>query len=101
MHRWKKFIPAWLLPALVTVALDSGCKTAADRDGNESSAPNRFTMAVSVIGAGNVQSAPNGIACGHDCSEAFADGTRITLSATPENGYTFSGWSGSGVDCVG
>jgi hypothetical protein len=46
-------------------------------------------------GTGTVTSAPGGIACGSDCSEAFASGTSVTLSATADAGSSFSGWSGA------
>lgn len=61
-------------------------------------APSTFTLNVSVSGAGSVSSTPAGISCGGDCSEAYATGTSVTLSASPASGSTFSGWSGS---CTG
>lgn len=45
------------------------------------------SIQVSTVGAGTVQQVPLG--------SAFASGTLITLTATPNNGATFSGWSGS------
>ncbi|MBX3717766.1 MAG: VCBS repeat-containing protein [Burkholderiales bacterium] len=44
-------------------------------------------------GYGRVTAA--GIDCGADCSEAYADGSLVTLTATPVNGF-FAGWSGGG-----
>ncbi len=49
-------------------------------------------------GDGSVSSNPTGINCGSDCSENYADGTSVTLTATPAAGSTFSSWSG---DCSG
>ncbi|HLD44920.1 MAG TPA: SBBP repeat-containing protein, partial [bacterium] len=52
-------------------------------------------------GAGSVSSAPTGISCGDDCTENFSAGTSITLTATPDEGSSFAGWSGgtcSGTD---
>jgi hypothetical protein len=46
-------------------------------------------------GAGSVQSAPAGISCGTDCSEAYSSGTVVDLTALPANGSTFTGWSGA------
>jgi len=57
----------------------------------------QHTLSVTLdgTGAGTVQSDPAGIACGNDCSEVYAYGTSITLTATPTAGSTFSGWSGA------
>lgn len=57
-----------------------------------------YTLAVTVTGNGEVASAPAGISCGTDCSEAFADGADVTLTATPGVGTMFVGWSGA---CTG
>jgi hypothetical protein len=46
--------------------------------------------------AGTVASTPVGIACGADCSETYAPGTLVTLSATPATGMVFTGWSSGG-----
>ncbi len=49
-------------------------------------------------GSGNISSTPSGIDCGSDCSEVYADGTDVTLDATPDADSTFAGWS---EVCVG
>lgn len=49
-------------------------------------------------GTGTVTSDPVGIDCGVDCDEMFDDGTVVTLTATPEVGSIFVGWSGD-ADC--
>ena len=46
-------------------------------------------------GSGTVTSSPAGINCGGDCSESYADGTSVTLAATPAAGSSFAGWSGA------
>jgi uncharacterized repeat protein (TIGR02543 family) len=66
-----------------------------------STTPGPFTLTVSRIGSGTVTSIPSGIDCGSDCTESYANGSTISLSATPSAGYTFSGWSGSGISCPG
>jgi hypothetical protein len=57
-----------------------------------------FTLAVAKAGSGTgtVTSAPSGISCGTDCSEAYSPSTSVTLTATPAGGSTFAGWSGGG-----
>lgn len=54
-------------------------------------------VSVTKTGQGSITSNPNGISCGTGCStqtQSFAQ-TPITVSATPETGWIFSGWSGS------
>ncbi len=36
-----------------------------------------------------------GLNCGDDCTENYPYGSNLTLTATPEDGYVFVGWSGS------
>ena len=48
-------------------------------------------------GSGIITSNPIGISCGTsstDCTEGFIQGTTVTLSATPDTGSVFGGWSG-------
>jgi len=55
-------------------------------------------------GTGTVSSSPPGIDCGTDCSEAYASGTVVTLTASAASGSTLAGWSGcdtvSGATCT-
>lgn len=51
------------------------------------------------VGAGTVTSSPAGITCPADCTESFNYATDVTLTATPNAGYTFQGWTGAG--CTG
>ncbi|EGV32502.1 hypothetical protein ThidrDRAFT_1352 [Thiorhodococcus drewsii AZ1] len=53
------------------------------------------SLSVSVSGPGSVSSAPAGILCGVDCQEDFPAGTQVTLTALPNLGASFSGWSGA------
>ena len=55
-------------------------------------------LTVSTLGHGTVASNPAGIRCGASCSKTFVSGSRITLTATPANGFRFAGWSGA---CAG
>jgi hypothetical protein len=53
---------------------------------------------------GTVTSAGGGIACGTDCVEQYIYNTAVTLTATPDAGSTFTGWTGcdtySGNTCT-
>ncbi len=55
-----------------------------------------LTVAKSGTGSGSVTSSPAAIDCGPSCSASFADGTSVTLTASPASGSTFAGWSGDG-----
>ena len=58
------------------------------------------TYLLSVVAAhGTVTSSPSGISCADNagtCSYSFISES-VTLSQTPDSGYTFSSWSGTGV----
>lgn len=67
----------------------------------------RHTLSVSATGngSGTIASAPGAINCAASnavtsgtCSDAYADGAAVTLTATPTNGSTFAGWTGA---CAG
>ncbi len=45
-------------------------------------------------GSGSVSSSPGGIDCGTDCAQDYADGTAVTLTATPAAGSELAGFSG-------
>ena len=47
-------------------------------------------------GSGTVSSTPMGITCGGDCSESYPQQTSVTLTANPDEGSIFAGWSGGG-----
>lgn len=63
--------------------------------------PFTLTVAVGGTGTGRVTSSPVGIDCGVDCSEPYAAGTAVTLTATPDAGAIFSGWVGGGCSGTG
>ncbi|WP_158531632.1 MULTISPECIES: hypothetical protein [unclassified Meiothermus] len=57
-----------------------------------------LTLSKNGTGSGTVTSSPSGINCGATCSANFAQGTTVTLTATPASGSSFAGWSGA---CTG
>ena len=61
-------------------------------------APVTLTISKSGSGSGTVTTSPAGINCGTDCSETYDIGTEVTLTAFPDSGSTFTGWSGA---CTG
>jgi hypothetical protein len=62
---------------------------------------NNPLMIVSVSGSGTVTSSPAGINCPSTCSTNYPFDTQVTLTATPANGWGFSGWSNNACDSGG
>ena len=52
-----------------------------------------YTLAVTTTGNGTVTG--GGIDCGATCTDDFDDGTVVTLTADPDPGSTFTGWTGA------
>jgi phospholipase C len=50
------------------------------------------------MGSGAVSSMPAGINCPQTCTANFTAGTQVTLTEAPNNGFSFTNWSGS---CTG
>jgi uncharacterized delta-60 repeat protein len=59
------------------------------------------TLTVGRPGSGTGTVTGTGIACGADCTEAYSDGTQVTLTAAAAAGSTFAGWSGGGCSGIG
>jgi len=57
--------------------------------------PQRTLTVTPPTGSGSGTITSTGINCPGDCSETYADGTAVTLSANPAAGSTFGGWSGA------
>ncbi|HWI72902.1 MAG TPA: hypothetical protein VNT55_13190, partial [Baekduia sp.] len=57
------------------------------------------TLTVVRAGSGGGTVSGAGIACGSDCAEVVGDGSKVVLTATPEAGSEFLGFSGGG--CAG
>jgi hypothetical protein len=67
-----------------------------DQDGGGTLPTQSLTVALS--GSGQVTSADGALDCPGTCSVGYPTGTRVTLSATPQAGWTFLGWGGA---CTG
>ncbi|MDY7093589.1 MAG: Ig-like domain-containing protein [Acidobacteriota bacterium] len=62
--------------------------------------PAQLTVSKTGLGTGTVTSSPAGIDCGATCSATFPGGTgSVTLTATPDAGSVFGGFSGD-ADCA-
>ncbi len=60
-----------------------------------------LTVNKSGTGTGGITSSPAGINCGSNCGASFNSGAVVSLTATPDTGSTFTGWSGSGCSGAG
>lgn len=79
----------------VSTVARSGSFPAASNTGDGSIAITYFTLTVTVSGHGSVSG--TGISCGgalSDCTESFAPGDVVSLTATPAFGMEFDGFSG-------
>jgi DNA-binding beta-propeller fold protein YncE len=56
--------------------------------------PEPLSVWLGGLGAGTVTSSPPGTACPSTCSYGYAEGSSVTLTATPASGSTFVGWLG-------
>ena len=56
----------------------------------------QHTLSVSVGGTGSGTVSGPSVSCPGTCSAIYAQGSQVTLTATPATGSTFAGWSGGG-----
>jgi hypothetical protein len=54
-----------------------------------------FRLTVDKTGNGRVLSTPEGIDCGAACVAEYTTGSTVTLTPTPDPGWTFGGWNGA------
>jgi hypothetical protein len=80
-------------PNSCTVTLDQAQSVTATFASNTPT----LTISKQGPGSGSVSSSPAGISCGNSCQANFPIGSIVTLSATPDAGSVFTGFSG---DCV-
>lgn len=59
------------------------------------------TLTVAIAGSGHGTVTGSSLSCPGTCSDTYADGTTVTLSARAAAGSRFSGWSGAGCSGTG
>ena len=81
----------------------SGGSGRANENMNENASAGASSYNISIAkanfgtGSGIISSTPAGISCGAICKSAFAAGSSVTLTATPNEGSNFTEWAG---DCA-
>ncbi len=65
------------------------------RDGDSFLGSLGFFVVKSGTGSGTVASSTDSINCGSVCNAYIDSGNTVTLTATPDNGSTFTGWTGA------
>ncbi len=85
--------------------------TAYDSKGNQSGDSNevsksipattQYSLMVAQNGIGTGTVTGSGINCGSVCTNGYAPGTVVNLTASPASGSTFAGWSGGGCSGTG
>ena len=95
----------WWLNGIHFTSADEGWAVGIDANNRIGSLLHYDTFATLTIdksgkGTGGVISDPSGINCGLDCTETFTEGQSITLTATPDLGSFFGGWSGGGCSAT-
>jgi hypothetical protein len=58
----------------------------------------QYALMIAMNGSGTGTVTGSGISCGSVCTNNYAPGTVVTLTAAPASGSTFAGWSGA---CTG
>ena len=81
---------------------DGGWDSAVFLEGGSFSSGPTHTLSVTTSGDGDgsVSSSDDGISCDstnpelNDCSEVYEEGTQVSLTASPNEGSVFAGWTG-------
>src|SRR2546421_106703 len=85
-------------PMFLTVALSSAllflAAGHAQAQGSRTYVLRSGVVTVSATGSGTVSSSEGSIRCPATCTATYNSGTSVTLTASPDIGSVFGGWSG-------
>jgi sugar lactone lactonase YvrE len=88
------FAPTQFVPYTATITISDNGPTSGSMQTIDLSGTGGASVTVTVTGPGTVSSSPAGISCPETCSATFAGNSQVTLTATPNAGSIFTGWSG-------
>ena len=77
------------------VVVDSDLDLTASFSANVVVVSTQYTLSVYTSGHGSGYVTGGGISCGSRCTGTYQSGTNVTMTAVPEYGSTFGGWSGA------
>jgi 5-hydroxyisourate hydrolase-like protein (transthyretin family) len=105
-YKWK--IPTTVTPGDYKIKVSSTNTTGIIGTADTSDATFEAVLLLKVVlkgnGNGTVTSDPAGISCGADCTQGYMSSTSVTLTAAPESGSLFKGWSdgctGTALTCT-
>ena len=89
--------PSETLPALVFTESGTSSSVTPCNAATAVASNANYPLTVSETGSGTVTSSPSGINCVSNtgtCTNSFASGTSVVLTATPASGWSFTGWGG-------
>jgi uncharacterized protein YhjY with autotransporter beta-barrel domain len=79
----------------VTMSASVGVTATFDNNGTPGGL---LSVSLDGTGSGSVSSDDQNIQCPEDCSASYSNAVTVTLTASPDNGSSFSGWQGA---CTG
>ena len=94
-------MPAGAFVLRVIARTSDGRSVSASRRYSRCRKPTTHKLTVTLKGGGSGTVTGSGISCPGTCSRSYTAGTKITLTASPEAGSSFSGWSGGGCSGTG
>ena len=81
------------LPTLLLAGCGGGTGSGNSQQPPPTATTYQLTVTAPAAGSGTVTSSPAGINCPGTCSASFAQGAKVTLTATPGSNYFFGGWT--------